>query len=153
MQTVIRLRRRRPDSNSCWQAVRRGLAWPLLQAGQLAHVVLSKAMLMTCEVALEYMLGLTYSPQVHPRPMQPCSHCFLISNRWQTSVVCAHVSCVIFGIQCLLRAVLMRSTTSGGCVPTATITVWACLYLQGFNCLNSKCIFMALALGLPTLSL
>lgn len=64
VQTVIRLRRRRPDANVCWQAVRRGLAWPLLQAGQLAHVVLSKTMLLSCEVALEYMLGLTYSPQV-----------------------------------------------------------------------------------------
>ncbi|BDA42347.1 probable Na(+)/H(+) antiporter NhaH at N-terminal half [Coccomyxa sp. Obi] len=63
-KTVIRLRRRKPDSNSCWQAVRRGFAWPLLQAGQLAHVVLSKTMLLSCEVALEYMLGLTYAPQV-----------------------------------------------------------------------------------------
>ncbi len=68
MQTVIRLRRRKPDSNSCWQAVRRGFAWPLLQAGQLAHVVLSKTMLSSCEVALEYMLGLTYSPQVNVPP-------------------------------------------------------------------------------------
>jgi hypothetical protein len=66
LQTVIRLRRRRPDSNRFVTALRRGASWPLLQAGQLAHVVLSKALLTSCEVALEYMLGLTYSPQVGP---------------------------------------------------------------------------------------
>lgn len=64
LQAVIRLRRRRPESNKFVAALRRAASWPLLQAGQLAHVVLSKAMLLSCEVALEYMLGLTYTPQV-----------------------------------------------------------------------------------------
>ena len=64
MQLVIRLRRRRHDSQGGpWLALRRGLAWPLQKAGQLSHVVLSKALLLSCEVALEYMLALTYSPQ------------------------------------------------------------------------------------------
>jgi len=36
----------------------------LQKSGQLAHVVLSKALLLSCEVALEYMLALTYAPQV-----------------------------------------------------------------------------------------
>lgn len=63
MQLVIRLRRRRPDAGRISASIRRGLAWPLQRAGQLAHVVLSKAMLLSCEVALEYMLGLSYSPQ------------------------------------------------------------------------------------------
>ena len=65
LQTVIRLRRRHHDSGGFWLTVRRGLAWPLQKLGQLAHVVLSKALLLSCEVALEYMLALTYSPQVH----------------------------------------------------------------------------------------
>ena len=64
LQTVIRLRRRKHDSGGFWLGVRRGAAWPLQKAGQLAHVVLSKALLLSCEVALEYMLALTYSPQV-----------------------------------------------------------------------------------------
>ncbi|CAL5219904.1 g1831 [Coccomyxa viridis] len=63
-KTVIRLRRRHHDSGGFWLTVRRGLAWPLQKMGQLAHVVLSKALLLSCEVALEYMLALTYSPQV-----------------------------------------------------------------------------------------
>ncbi len=65
------MRRRRPDSNRFMTAIRRGASWPLLQLGQLAHVVLSKAMLLSCEVALEYMLGLTYTPQV--RLLMPCN--------------------------------------------------------------------------------
>ena len=64
VQLVIRLRRRRHDSpGGLGLALRRGLAWPLQKAGQLSHVVLSKALLLSCEVALEYMLALTYSPQ------------------------------------------------------------------------------------------
>lgn len=69
LQTVIRLRRRRHDSGGFMLTVRRGLAWPLQKAGTLAHVLLSKALLLSCEVALEYMLGLTYSPQVCCQPM------------------------------------------------------------------------------------
>ena len=72
LQTVIRLRRRRHDSGGFWLGVRRGLAWPLQKSGQLAHVVLSKALLLSCEVALEYMLALTYSPQVHRAGCQAC---------------------------------------------------------------------------------
>ncbi len=71
LQTVIRLRRRRHDSGGFWLGVRRGLAWPLQKLGQLAHVVLSKALLLSCEVALEYMLALTYSPQVHALAAKP----------------------------------------------------------------------------------
>ena len=74
LQTVIRLRRRRHDSGGFWLAVRRGLAWPLQKSGQLAHVVLSKALLLSCEVALEYMLALTYSPQVPVLAAKPASH-------------------------------------------------------------------------------
>ena len=73
---VIRLRRRRPEAGRVSSAVRRGLAWPLQRAGQLAHVLLSKAMLLSCEVALEYMLGLSYSPQVgHCWACDPVAGC------------------------------------------------------------------------------
>ena len=37
-----------------------------MQVGHLVAGVLSKGMLLSCEVALEYMLALTYSPQVRP---------------------------------------------------------------------------------------
>ena len=63
LQTVIWLRRRRHDSGGFWLGVRRRVAWPLQKLGALAHVVMSKALLLSCEVALEYMLALTYAPQ------------------------------------------------------------------------------------------
>ena len=68
LQTVIWLRRRRHDSGGFWLGVRRRVAWPLQKLGALAHVVMSKALLLSCEVALEYMLALTYAPQARPAP-------------------------------------------------------------------------------------
>ena len=87
-QLVIRLRRRRPDASKIGSSIRRGLAWPLQRAGQLAHVVLSKAMLLSCEVALEYMLGLTYSPQARMACLLlshalRCVHPALSPRPWQ----------------------------------------------------------------------
>lgn len=43
---------------------RRALAWPLRQVIRVAHNVLTWYMLTGIEVAIEYMLSLTYSPQV-----------------------------------------------------------------------------------------
>lgn len=39
-----------------------------VQVGHLVAGVLSKGMLLSCEVALEYMLALTYSPQARQPP-------------------------------------------------------------------------------------
>lgn len=40
------------------------LHWPLRKLVNWGQAYLSKALLVTCEVAMEYMLALTHSPQV-----------------------------------------------------------------------------------------
>lgn len=40
------------------------LHWPIRKLVNWGQSFLSKALLVTCEVAMEYMLALTYSPQV-----------------------------------------------------------------------------------------
>ena len=40
------------------------LHWPIRKLVHWGQSYLSKALLVTCEVAMEYMLALTYSPQV-----------------------------------------------------------------------------------------
>ena len=40
------------------------LHWPIRKLVNWGQAYLSKALLVTCEVAMEYMLALTYSPQV-----------------------------------------------------------------------------------------
>lgn len=51
------------------------LHWPLRKLVNWGQAYLSKALLVTCEVAMEYMLALTYSPQVRipavPRALTP----------------------------------------------------------------------------------
>ena len=90
LQTVIRLRRRHHDSGGFWLNVRRGLAWPLQKLGQLAHVVLSKALLLSCEVALEYMLALTYSPQVRASAAKPASLVAIMCNAYDSAILGMH---------------------------------------------------------------
>ena len=49
------------------------LHWPIRKLVNWGQAYLSKALLVTCEVAMEYMLALTYSPQVwataNPKPL------------------------------------------------------------------------------------
>ena len=63
-KAIIWLRRRRVEEYRFGIISRRALAWPLKQAIGIGHGVLSRFMLIGIEVALEYMLALTYSPQV-----------------------------------------------------------------------------------------
>lgn len=58
------LRRRHSDSYRLFLYVRRGIAWPLRKLIGIGHHMLTRYMLTGIEVAIEYMLGLTYSPQV-----------------------------------------------------------------------------------------
>ncbi len=44
------------------------LHWPIRKLVNWGQSFLSKALLVTCEVAMEYMLALTYSPQVRFKP-------------------------------------------------------------------------------------
>ena len=44
------------------------LHWPIRKLVNWGQSFLSKALLVTCEVAMEYMLALTYSPQVNVKP-------------------------------------------------------------------------------------
>lgn len=87
LQTVIWLRRRRHDSGGFWLGVRRRAAWPLQKLGALAHVVMSKALLLSCEVALEYMLALTYAPQA--RFLHSLHDCVVLMPHKQ-ELLCVH---------------------------------------------------------------
>lgn len=58
------LRRRHHDGYRLFMYLRRAMAWPLRKAIGIAHRLLTWYMLTGIEVAIEYMLGLTYSPQV-----------------------------------------------------------------------------------------
>ena len=60
----MKLRQRRQGGWKWWEWVKRQLAWPLQQAIRLVHWRLSKLMLLSLEVAMEYMLALLHSPQV-----------------------------------------------------------------------------------------
>ena len=55
------------------------LHWPIRKLVNWGQSFLSKALLVTCEVAMEYMLALTYSPQVNVIPWLPefCLHVWL----------------------------------------------------------------------------
>lgn len=64
MQVVLALRRRKGDKYQAFLYFRRGLAWPIRKVVAIMHHILTGQMLIGIEVAIEYMLGLTYSPQV-----------------------------------------------------------------------------------------
>lgn len=64
------------------------LHWPIRKLVNWGQAYLSKALLVTCEVAMEYMLALTYSPQVWaPRfLLQTLSHSTYIRFQLNTVV-------------------------------------------------------------------
>ena len=64
MQIVLALRRRHTDSYRFFLYTRRAIAWPIRKMVGVMHHILTGWMLIGIEVAIEYMLGLTYSPQV-----------------------------------------------------------------------------------------
>lgn len=64
LQAVLALRTRKSEGYHLFMYLRRALAWPLRKAIGFAHRLLAKYMLTGIEVAIEYMLSLTYSPQV-----------------------------------------------------------------------------------------
>lgn len=70
---MIKLRQRRTHGWKWAEWLRRQLAWPLVQAIRLTHWQLSKLMLLSLEVAMEYMLALLHSPQVPASPLLPLS--------------------------------------------------------------------------------
>ncbi len=65
------MRRRKGDGYQAFLYFRRGLAWPIRKMVGLMHHILTGQMLIGIEVAIEYMLGLTYSPQVAILPRNP----------------------------------------------------------------------------------
>ena len=65
MQVVIKLHRRTSEKYRFLMYVRRAVAWPIRKGIAVGHHILTVYMLTGIEVAIEYMLGLTYSPQVH----------------------------------------------------------------------------------------
>ena len=65
MQVVIKLHRRTSEKYRFLMYVRRAVAWPIRKGIAAGHHILTVYMLTGIEVAIEYMLGLTYSPQVH----------------------------------------------------------------------------------------
>ena len=65
MQVVLALRRRHSDSYRLFMYARRAAAWSIRKAVGVMHHILTGWMLIGIEVAIEYMLGLTYSPQVN----------------------------------------------------------------------------------------
>lgn len=65
-QVVLALRRRHSDSYRPFLYVRRAIAWPIRKVVGIMHHILTMWMLTGIEIAIEYMLGLTYSPQVLP---------------------------------------------------------------------------------------
>ena len=52
---------------SRWALLRWGLGIPGYQLVTLGQRLLSKQLLLSCEVAMEYLLALTHSPQVSKR--------------------------------------------------------------------------------------
>ena len=58
------LRRRTSENYRFLMYVRRAVAWPIRKGIGVGHQILTVYMLTGIEVAIEYMLGLTYSPQV-----------------------------------------------------------------------------------------
>ena len=57
---------RKHTAKTNFDCTRELLHWPLRKIARLGQGFLSKTLLVTCEVAMEYMLSLTYSPQVCP---------------------------------------------------------------------------------------
>ena len=64
VQTTLGLRKRRPNAWLISSLARRAAAWVMRQGGYVLHGLLTSVMLRSCESALEYMLALTFSPQV-----------------------------------------------------------------------------------------
>ena len=89
MRGVFRLRRFGIKlKRSKWAILRWGLGVPGYQIVALGQRLLSKQLLLSCEVAMEYLLALTHSPQVPlvcsagvglgksrvPKPLEVCHH-------------------------------------------------------------------------------
>ena len=72
---------RKHTAKTNFDCTRELLHWPLRKIARLGQGFLSKTLLLTCEVAMEYMLSLTYSPQVSAARRHTCSlqwHCQLM---------------------------------------------------------------------------
>lgn len=69
VRAVFRLRRYGIKlKRSKWRMLRWGLGVPGYYIVDLGQRLLSKQLLLSCEVAMEYLLALTHSPQVQPHP-------------------------------------------------------------------------------------
>ena len=72
---------RKHTAKTNFDCTRELLHWPLRKIARLGQGFLSKTLLLTCEVAMEYMLSLTYSPQVYLARRHTCSlhwHCQMV---------------------------------------------------------------------------